>query len=183
MVETLLRDGQFEHTLAVLILISRIGDVGSTLLVTPNLRLEANPLARRFKWPTLILGFGLAFVPYYSTAFGVMALVPSLLVTASNLGRGWFARGLGEVEMLALLQRAARKSSRMIALGFVLSSAATIGLAGSVLLMLSGGAGTWAYWFALGILTYGLAIAVHGSLFVLRIFRTAEDVIARAEAT
>jgi hypothetical protein len=48
------------HTIAFLLLLARLGDIGSTYLATPNLKLEANVLARRFKWPfawlTVLLG-------------------------------------------------------------------------------------------------------------------------------
>jgi len=171
--EFVLREGNFVHVLAVLILLSRLGDVGSTLLVTPNLVLEANPVARRFRRPTFIVGFMLALVPYYDLGVGIMVLVPSVLVTAHNLGRGWLASTLGEMEMMALLKSAARRSSRRKALTFTLSSAAATALAGVVLLSISGGGDHPSSWFALGILAYAGAMAFHGSLFVIRIFHQA----------
>jgi hypothetical protein len=37
----------FVHILARLVFLSRVGDIGSTWLVTPKLLLEANPFVRR----------------------------------------------------------------------------------------------------------------------------------------
>jgi hypothetical protein len=40
-----------EQLLCALILVARLGDIGSTYLVTPNLLLEANPVVRKLRWP------------------------------------------------------------------------------------------------------------------------------------
>jgi hypothetical protein len=37
----------FDHVLAALLLISRLGHIGTTYLITPTLRLEANPVVRK----------------------------------------------------------------------------------------------------------------------------------------
>jgi hypothetical protein len=171
MSEFLARGHNLEHVLAALILLSRAGDVGSTLLVSPTLRLETNPLARRFFKVVALLSFGFVLVPYYSTALAVMVLVPSLLVSASNLGRGWVARALGETEFMLMLERAAARSSRRVALMFSIASGMFIILAGLVLLVLSGGETSWGYWFAIGMMLYGFAMAFYGSLFAARLFR------------
>src|SRR5262245_34272963 len=102
MSEFLARGHNLQHVLAALILLSRAGDVVITLLVSPTLQLESNPLARRFFRVVAVLSFAFCLVPYYSTALAVMVLVPSLLVSASNLGRGWVARALGEGEWMAV---------------------------------------------------------------------------------
>src|SRR6267143_684690 len=83
-----------ENGLALIILVGRLGGVLSTLFVTPNLVLEANPVVRRFKWPTMIAGFALCVVPYFDILLAIMVAVPSLLITASNLTRGWMATRL-----------------------------------------------------------------------------------------
>lgn len=169
-----LRQGHnFEHVLALLILVARFGDIGSTYLATPTLKLETNPVARRLKWPMGLLSLGLCLIPYYNTALAVMVLVPSLLVSASNLSRGWVAHAVGEDEMLAFLQRAVSRISRVKAVGFTLGAGSFVVLAGLVLLVLSGGQKAWAYWFAWGILLYGVVIALYSSLFVLRLHRIA----------
>jgi hypothetical protein len=77
---------EFEHSLAALILVARIGDIASTYLATPRLVLEANPIARRLGWPFALLTLLLALAPYYNTAAGVLVLVPSLLVASRNCG-------------------------------------------------------------------------------------------------
>jgi hypothetical protein len=38
------------HLISFLLLLSRLGDIGSTYLITPTLKLEANPIVRRLKW-------------------------------------------------------------------------------------------------------------------------------------
>jgi hypothetical protein len=87
MINLLGRGQNFEHLLALLILLARGGDIGSTYLASPNLRLETNPFIRRFRWPIALLSLALCLLPYYNTALAVMVLAPSLLVSGSNLKR------------------------------------------------------------------------------------------------
>ena len=163
----------FAHTLAVLLLISRLSDVISTRLITPRLRLEANPIVRRLGWPFAAATLLIALIPYINAPLGVTLLAGSLLVSASNLSRGWIAHALGEDEYYAVVLRAARAGRRGAALGFVLCSAAFLALAGAVLMWLSANPSAWGYWFGMGIIAYGLVLALHGSGFVVRVFRAA----------
>lgn len=168
-----------EHAIALVIFVGRAGDVLSTHLVTPNMVLEANPIARRFKWPTFVLGFGLCAAPYIDIPLGVMVAIPSLLVTASNLSRVWMARTLGEREMEALLLRTAARSSLAMALSLVWAAAFFIVLAASILVWLSPDDDI-AMYFGLGLALYGLALAIHSSFFFVRIFRRAREVTNNA---
>lgn len=168
-----------EHSLALLIFIGRAGDVLSTHFVTPSMVLEANPIARRFKWPTFVLGFGLCAVPYFDVPLAIMAAIPSLLVTASNLGRGWMSRALGEREMEALLIRTAARSSLSLALVMVWASAFFFALAASVLLWLASD-DDLVWYFGMGLVLYALVVAVHSSFFFVRIFRRAREGIRNA---
>jgi hypothetical protein len=171
MLQWLFEEAHFTHVLAALVLLSRVGDLVSTLLVTPTLELEANPLARRFRRVTFTLGLAIAVVPYYSTSLGVMVLVPSLLVTSSNLSRAWIARALGEQEVLAFVMRAAARSSPVSAAGFLIAAALPMALLGASLLVLSGGPESWGYYFAWGILMYAGVMAVYPTRFALKLIR------------
>ena len=101
---------KLEHLLCILILVSRLGDIGSTYLVTPKLKLEANPIVRKFGWWFAIATMLLCLIPYYSTGMGIIVLIPSLMVSASNTAKIWFARAYGESEYQELLLRLARKT-------------------------------------------------------------------------
>ena len=74
----------FTHTIAGLFLLGRLADIISTRLVTPTLRLEANPVMRRlgwrFAWATLLV----ALLAYYSPALGIAGFAASFMVAASN---------------------------------------------------------------------------------------------------
>ena len=164
-------DAHFTHVLAALVLLSRLGDLVSTMLVSPTLALEANPFARRFKRLTFAAGLAIALVPYYSTSLGVMVLVPSLLVTSSNLSRAWIARALGEHEVLAFARRAAARSSPASAVGLLIAAALPMALLGFSLLVLSGGPESWGYYFAWGILLYAVVMVVYPTRFALRLIR------------
>jgi len=182
MYDYLSRGHNVEHLLALLILLARAGDIGSTYLATPTLKLETNPFIRRARWPVALLSLALCVAPYYNTALAVVILAPSLLVSGSNLSRGWVARAVGEEELLAFLRSAARRIALGKAIGFTLGGGAFIALAGGVLALLSGGERTWAYWFAMGIVIYGMAIGFYGSLFVVRLRREAGGEVRTAEA-
>lgn len=162
-----------ESTLALLILAGKLGDVCSTLFATPTLKLETNPLARRFKWSTIALGFALCVVPFIDVRVGVTVAVPSLLITSSNLARGWTARALGEDETEQLILRAARRSSLSTALSMLWLAAVFFAAAATLLLFVSAGAESLAFWFALGLLLHAIGISIRGTLFLLRTFRRA----------
>ena len=174
----------WEHVLALVLLLARLGDVGSTYLVTPTLRLEGNPIVRRIGWPCAYLTVLVCFVSYYNTGLAMILIVASLLATASNLSRGWIARALGETEYVRVLQRAAASSSLLGAIGFVLGSSGTYALAGLVLLVISGGPTEWPFWFAVGVLVYASAKALFGCAFMSRLYRerTPTDVIPGASS-
>jgi hypothetical protein len=165
----------FEMALAALILLGRLGDVFSTKLATPNLVLEANPVIRRLGWRFALASLLLAFIPFYNTAAGVLVLVPSLLVTGSNFSKAWVLRAVGEHQYYALLRASVTRLPSWVPYSCVLASASAFALSGGILLVLSGGLSSWPGWFAAGIVTYGLAIGLHGSLFVRRLYRAAEQ--------
>jgi hypothetical protein len=171
MIDWFLQADTFTHTIAALLLLGRLGDIISTRLVTPTLRLEANPLARRLGWRFAWLSLLLALLPYYSNALGIAALPASLLVSASNLSRGWAFRALGEAGAEAFLLGVAERSRLGTALGFFLSGASFVVVAGVVLMWLSGWSEAATYWFGFGIVIYGVAIALHGTVFIVKLFR------------
>jgi hypothetical protein len=164
----------FEHVLCGLIFVSRAGDIVSTFLLTPKLKLEANPIAKKLGWRFGVLTILACLVPYYSTPAGIIILVPSLLISASNTAKIWFVRALGETEYLSLLYRLARTTKLAHALAGVLVSALFIALAGLVLLFLAPDPSIdWGFWYGIGILTYAFIVGFYGSIYVWRLFRTA----------
>ena len=172
MIDAFVHANGYTHVLAFLVLLSRIGDVVSTRLVSPTLRLEANPLVRRLGWRFAASTLVIALIPYFMLEMGVVVLTTSLLVAGSNFSRGWLVHALGETEYEDLLLRAASRGRRRVALGFIQAGAAHVALAGLVLMWLSTPS-QWGYYSGLGVLTYGLVVAIHGSLFVVRLFRRA----------
>jgi len=162
------------HLLCVLILISRLGDIGSTYLVTPKLKLESNPIIRRLGWWFAGVTLLVCLVPFYSTALGIIILIPSLMVSAANTGKIWFARAYGESAYYDLLLRLARSSRLSHALLPAIAGASFIGLIGFTLLLLSPDPSKdWGFWFAIGFLTYAFIIGFYGCLFFVRLFRKA----------
>jgi hypothetical protein len=173
--EYILTHIRLEHLLCALIFLSRLGDIGSTYLITPKLRLEANPIMRKLGWWFGVATFFVCLVPYYSTALAIIVLVPSLMVSAANASKIWFARAYGESEYHELLLRVARRSRLSHALAPTIVAAVFTALVGLVLLLVSPEpARDWGYWFALGFLAYAFVIGFYGSLFFIRLFRKAK---------
>jgi len=164
----------FQHVLCGLIFVSRAGDIVSTFLLTAKLKLEANPIVKKLGWRFAVLTMLACLVPYYSTQAGIIILVPSLLVSASNTAKIWSVRALGETEYLNLLYRLARTTKLAHALAGVLVSALFIAMAGLVLLFLAPNPSVdWGFWYAIGILTYAFVVGFYGSIYVWRLFQTA----------
>jgi hypothetical protein len=163
---------QLTHVIAFLLLLSRLGDIGSTYLITPTLKLEANPIVRRLKWPFAGATVFIAALPYYSLPAGVAFLIGYLLVCASNCSRLWIARVLGETEYHLFLARVAGRAPIGLSIVFFLLSPlcmATIG--GVILLFYPGLQKNWGAWIALGFLSYAVVVGLYGSLALLRLRR------------
>ena len=165
----------FEHFLAGLILLARLGDLGSTYLATPRLVLEANPIVRRLRWPFGLLTLLLAVVPYFNTAAAVLVLVPSLLVASRNFGYVWMMRGLGEDRMLALQVEVARRRRFSEAFAYVCAEAGFLAVAAGLLMFFTEEPRSWPYVFALGVLIWAVALLVHRTAHLRRIFRMAHE--------
>ena len=79
---------------------------------------------------------------------GIIILVPSLMVSASNTARIWFVRTYGESEMRDLFYQLARKSKLSQALLTSIVSALFVSLVGLLLVLLCPDPGKdWGYWF------------------------------------
>jgi hypothetical protein len=166
----------FEHVLCFLILISRLGDIISTYLITPSLKLEANPIIRKLGWRFAFLTVLVCLIPYWHPGAAVMVLVPSLLVTSSNISKYWVIKTIGEEEYSKKLLLFAAKSKLSRALFSVLGASFFVILAGLVLLFLCFDPMEWGYWFANGIIVYGLIVALYGSLYSCRLFKKARRI-------
>jgi hypothetical protein len=163
-----------EHCLAAALLVGRLADILSTRLATPNLRLEANPLARKLGWPFVWATLLAALLPYaepWGSTVAVPLIVASFLVASQNLSRAWMMRALGEDEYLAFSRRVFSRARPLAVYGSIAASSSLVAGAGALLLLFYPGAGEWAHDFAIGIVLYGGALAVHQSIAARRSFR------------
>ena len=171
--------GNIEHVLCALVLVSRLGDVVSTRLATPKLKLEANPIAKKLGWWFIAATLGLCVVPYFHRGAAVVILTVSCLVSASNITKLWAIRALGEDEYHRHMMRMARKAKPLYAMGGLVVASLFIVLLGATQMMLSGNPSEcWGYWFGLGILTYGFAMLIYGPLAYRRFFKQAGKLLA-----
>jgi hypothetical protein len=167
-------DGPLVHILFVLMLIARVGDIGTTYLITPSLALEANPIIRRLGWRYAVLTIALCAVPYFSVPLAVTILIPFLFLSGSNASKVWAVRTMGEEAYLQWVLALARQSKLSHALLGVAASAFFVVLAGAVIFLFYPSPDEWGFWIALGIVIYGaLVLGLFGTLSTRRMFRRA----------
>lgn len=164
-----------EMILCFLLLIARIGDLLSTWLMTPSLELETNPIVRRLGWKFALPTILVCFLPFASPSASVMVLVPCLLVCASNFGKLWTIRTLGEKDFHEMILDLARRGNRPLAyLGMAVSSSFVIAVGLLLGVFYPDPASDWGFWVAAGIVLYGGIVWLYGSLYFHRIFILAE---------
>lgn len=155
--------------LAILILLSRLGDIGSTYLASPNLELESNSVIRRLRWPFALLTILVFITPWWDIGSGIVIMVASLLVAASNSSKLWLIRAMGETEYRALLVRMAASAKLFPSLIFSLMPALFMSILGATLMYLYPSETTDpGYHVGLGIVGYALVVAYYGPLTFLR---------------
>ena len=156
-------------TLAILILLSRLGDIGSTYLASPNLELESNSLIRLLRWPFAVLTIFVFIIPWWDVGSGIVILVASLLVAASNSSKLWLIRAMGETEYRALLAHMAASARVFPSIVFSLMPALFMSILGATLIYLYPSETTDpGYHVGLGIVGYALVVAWYGPLTFLR---------------
>ncbi len=131
--------GSRDHLLTLgLLIFARGMDFLSTWFATPNLALEANPIARRLGWKwgipfNLLLCVGAAHWPLA----GLIITTTSLLVAARNFKSAWLMRSLGEVDYSLLVAEAMNRSSRRLYLLSVVGETLLFGIVGGAVVLTS----------------------------------------------
>jgi hypothetical protein len=156
------------HVVALATLLSRLGDIGTTFLVSPTLKLELNPVARRLGWKYPFATLAIALIPYYSIHGGVLILTTSFLVAASNASEAMLARFLGEEKYAALNQEAMQKMPLLLALSLLcLPAMFFVMLALMMLVLFPNASSGWGFDIARGTMLYAFALLL---LYPMRLF-------------
>ena len=161
--------------LCVLLLISRLGDVLSTYMVTPSLALEANPIVKRLGWKFAWLTVLVCFAPYVNVPGSIALLVAFLLVCASNTSKIWMVRAMGETEYRRLMLRLASASRLSHALLAAWISCGFLMLLGAVIcLFYPDPAADPGFWLGGGVVLYALVLGGYGTRSLVRLFTEAK---------
>ncbi len=154
-----------------LLLVARGADFLSTWIATPNLILEANPIARKIGWRAgIILNVVLcvAFAAWPLPA--VVIITSSLLVAARNFQSAWLMRTLGEEGYRAWIVERIRETRLGLYVFCLLGQTLLIASIGITLMAFS----DWQlvpFAVGMGIITYAVAVVFYTLLSVWRIRR------------
>lgn len=149
--------------------LARSMDFISTWVATPNLLLEANPLARKMGWRVgipvnFILCFALALWPLPA----VVIITTSLLVAARNFQSAWLMRSMGEINYRIWMSERLSQTPRRLFLVCLIAQGVLYSALGVALMIFS----HWhvvPFGVGLGMITYSVAVLVYTLLSVWRI--------------
>ncbi|MFM1769931.1 MAG: hypothetical protein RJA22_2460 [Verrucomicrobiota bacterium] len=151
-----------------LLALGRGMDLLSTLVATPNLRLEANPIMRRLGWRGSLLvnvvtclGFALWPLP------AVIISTTSLLVAARNFEWAWLMRSMGEEDYQAFIADRLAVTPRSLVFLSLFGQTFLFALVGLGLVLFSGGQ-FWGFATGAGMLGYAGAVFLYSGLSLWR---------------
>jgi hypothetical protein len=162
-----------------LLVFSRGMDFLSTWIATPNLLLEANPIARKLGWRMGIMLNGVlcfAFAAWPLPA--IVIITTSLLVAARNLQSAWLMRSLGEDQYRLWIRQRVKESRLGLYLFCLLTQTALIASVGATVMGFSdyGANPDWSHLvpFAVGagIVTFAVVVTVYTLLSLWRLRRS-----------
>ena len=158
----------------ILLLFARATDILSTRIATPNLLLEANPIARKLRWRWgIIVNFflcvGFAFWPLTA----VIISTTSVLVAARNFQLAWLMRIMGEANYRAWFSERLEETPPSLFLFCLFAQTVLTGLVGGALLLFSRPEQWIAVGIGTGILGYALAVLFFTLLSLWRSRRAA----------
>jgi hypothetical protein len=157
--------------LAALLGVSRGLDFLSTWLATPNLVLEANPIARKLGWRggiavNLLVCLLCACWPLPA----IIVMTTSVLVAARNFQSAWLMRSLGENAYRVWMVERLAQSNRLVFVFCVLAQVVLVAAVGGTLVGFSG----WRlvpFAMGMGIIVYAFALGVFTLIGARRIWR------------
>jgi hypothetical protein len=154
------------------LLISRGADFLSTWVATPNLLLEANPIARRLGWRAGVVVNILACVAFASWPLpAIIVITTSVLVAARNFQSAWLMRSLGEESYRGWVSERLRQTPMPLYLFCLFAQTILVASIGFTLIYFS----DWhlvPFAVGTGVITYASAILFF-TLFSLRRIRRA----------
>lgn len=151
-----------------LLTFSRATDFFSTWIATPNMILEANPIARKLGWKWGIpvnIGLCVAFALWPLPA--IIISTTSVLVAARNFQGAWLMRSTGEHEYRAWMSDRLHETPFRLFLFCLLAQTTLLGGVGAALIAFSG------YYLVplgvgLGIVAYAAAVLIYTLISVWR---------------
>jgi hypothetical protein len=161
-------------TLGVL-LFARGMDFLSTWIATPNLILEANPIARKLRWKGgIIVNFflcvGFAFWPLTA----VIISTTSVLVAARNFQLAWLMRSSGEDNYRAWFSERLQETPPSLFLFCLLAQTMLTGMVGGALILFSRLDQWITLGIGLGVIGYAVAVLLFTILALWRGRRAAK---------
>jgi hypothetical protein len=144
-----------------LLLFGRGMDFLSTWVATPNLLLEANPIARRLHWKlgipvNMLLCAGFALMPLTA----IIIVTTSVLVAARNFQQAWIMRSYGEENYRAWFLERLEETPPTLFLFCLLGQASLPGAVGAVLMYFSDGRDVVPLGIGMGIIGYAAAVLI-----------------------
>jgi hypothetical protein len=156
------------YILLACVAFARAMDFLSTWVATPNLLLEANPIARKMGWKIgIVLNVVLCFLFAFWPLPAVVITTTSLLVAARNFQAAWVMRSMGESNYRLWMTERLMQTPRALLFGCILAQALLYTLLGAALMYF---ARWWLVPFGigLGMITYALAVTVYTTISVWR---------------
>jgi hypothetical protein len=151
--------------------LARGADFLSTWVASPQLLLEANPVARHLGWRGgLVLNLVLAVVVATWLLPAVILTTASLLVAARNFQSAWLTRSMGEEAYRRWLGERLAQTGRGLYVVCIAAQAALVGVVGAVLVW-TNPLESLAAAVGLGVLGYALAVLIYPLLGARRIWR------------
>lgn len=164
----------FDYLLVVLILTGRLGDVLSTYYATPELTIESNIIARKFRWPFAAATLLICLVPLLSATLGILILVPTYFVCFSNISQLGLIKLFGESDFKKVIIVAINRNGIGKMLLFLYLSNMFLICVG-LLTMLLCRTTEWGYWVGAGIAIFPVAVLLHKTIFLLKLSGEAKN--------
>ena len=152
-----------------LMLLARVSDFYSTWIATPNLVLEANPIARKLRWKwgivvNLALCGGMSLWPLSA----IIIATSSALVAARNFQSAWIMRAMGEENYRLWISERVDETPLSLLLLCLFGQALLTAAVSGALLCFGGGQNEIVLGVGLGILGYALAVVIYTLLALWR---------------